>query len=116
MTAGDVGLELLENLTQFTNLFSSESVLAYIHLLFFGAKLFGLTKSNGDLHCIAVGYTLQWFTTKVCHLSSVSNSLSMEFYPILLGVCTRLGCETTIYATTYFASLLPLSPPKSSSN
>lgn len=55
LLADDVEFELLVDLIQLLNLFKPESVLAYIRSLFFRAKLFGLTRSDGD-HCsIVVG-------------------------------------------------------------
>lgn len=75
LSAGNTGLELLENLTK---QFSSVNIFPYIFPLFFGAKLFWLMKRNGDICPIAIGCILSCLTAKVC-LQSVSSLMEEEF-------------------------------------
>ena len=60
---------LLRALTAFTNLVLTGAIPEHIRQVFFSASLTALTKKDGGIHPIAVGYTLRHVVVKTASRS-----------------------------------------------
>ena len=101
LSAGDAAGELLQSLAALINQIGHEGVHETVRPTFFGARLIGLTKPNGDLRPIAVGNTLRRLMCKTL-LHPVIPQISEHLQPVQVGVGTKLGCEAAVHAVRDF--------------
>ena len=103
---GELG-QLITSLTQFVNVLLKGNVPAEVTPIFFGGRLIALSKKDGGLRPIAVGYTLRRLAAKVANTYACTK-LADFLSPLQLGVGTAGGMEAAVHATRQY--LQHLSP------
>ena len=94
---------MLTAITRFINLLLDGKCPAEARPVIFGGKLIALTKKDGGLRPITVGYTLLRLAAK-CANTFCLGRMEDKFAPIQLGVGTAGGCEAAVHATRRFMS------------
>lgn len=92
--------QLLERLTEVSNLLLRGSVPQEIRPILYGANLFAFGKKDGGLRPIAVGLTLRRLVAKA--ICKRLQGLSEEMRPFQLGFATPRGVEAAVHATRSF--------------
>jgi hypothetical protein len=77
-----------------------------IRRLMFGGTLIALSKSNGGLRPIVVGYVWRRLTAKAANKYAVDR-LASFFAPLQVGIATPGGCETAVHAARAFVTNMP---------
>ena len=102
---GPVADKLVASLTKFVNLVLAGSVPSEAHQFFFGAKLIGLHKANGNIRPIAIGCTLRRLVCK-CACASVRDEIGSVLFPKQLGFGVSRGIEAAVHAAREYLSNL----------
>src|SRR5271155_4887165 len=97
---------LLTSLTDFTNGLFQGIVPTNVLPIFFGARLIALSKKDGGIRPIAIGYTLRRLAAKVAN-GYATEKLVHVLAPLQLGVGSAGGMEAAVHATRYYLSCLP---------
>jgi len=97
----DVLSPLLITITDFVNGLFMGIVPEDIRSIFFGGKLIALSKKDGGLRPIAIGYTLRRLTAKIAN-TYATKKMSATLSPLQLGVGTAGGMEAAVHATRQY--------------
>ena len=106
LLAGDSDSRLLNALTDLINLMLAGKFDSEINTIIYGARLIALSKKDGEVRPIAVGYVLRRLTAK-CANSHVIEDGSKILQPRQVGVGVACGAEAAIHATRRYISQLP---------
>ena len=101
-----VSSTLAETMLDFVNLVLSGGVPLSIRSIFFGGRLFSLSKPGGGLRPIAIGMTLRRLVAKIANRVAV-NKCSHYLTPRQLGVGVKGGCEAVVHAARAFLISCP---------
>ena len=96
--AGMGGTLLLQALTAFTNLLLKGIVPLVIGPLLLGASLTALTKKDGGMRPIAVGWTLGSLVAKTAN-KDVMRKMRSYLARLQLGYSTPLGAKVVAYSS-----------------
>jgi len=102
--ATDNSLEVA--LVDWVNLMLAGSFDQEVNEIIFGGRLIALTKKDGGIRPITVGYTLRRLAAK-CANNHVIERRSMEFRPLQLGAGVSGGAEAAVHATRRLVQNLP---------
>jgi hypothetical protein len=92
---------LLSAITDFINGLFSGFVPVQVRSCFFGGRLIALSKKDGGLRPIAVGYTLRRLAAKIANFYATT-IMSASLSPLQLGVGTAGGMEAAVHATRQY--------------
>ncbi len=98
--------ELLHTLTGFVNFLLTGGLPSDISEVVFGGKLIALTKKDGGIRPIAIGYTWCRLAAK-CANSYVVAKMSASLAPLQLGVGIPGGAEAAVHAARRYISTMP---------
>ena len=97
-TLGEPASKLLDTLVSFMNLIVFPGkVPNIVRETFYGANLIALSKEDGGIRPIAVGFTLRRLAKKIVMFGN-ADFRKAEFQPCQLGVGTPKGAESAIHA------------------
>jgi hypothetical protein len=96
---------LLVTLTDFSNGLFQGFVPTEMRPIFFGGKLIALSKKDGGLRPIAIGYTLRRLAAKMAN-TFATKKMSTILSPLQLGVGTAGGMEAAVHATRQYLEKL----------
>jgi len=105
LSAGANG-ELLSVLTKFVNILLNGEFSKDICEVIFGGNLLALTKKDGGIRPIAIGYTWRRLAAK-CANAYVIGRMAGVFAPLQLGVGVSGGAEAAVHAARRYISTMP---------
>ena len=98
--------DLIQALTGFVNIMLRGGCPEEVRRLMFGGTLIALSKSNGGLRPIVIGYVWRRLTAKAANKYAV-DKLASFFTPLQVGIATPGGCETAVHAARAFVTNMP---------
>ena len=106
LLAGSTDDNLQQALVDFVNLMLAGAFEKEVNTIIFGGRLIALSKKDGGIRPISVGYTLRRLAAK-CANSHVIAKRSQALQPQQLGVGVAGGAEAAIHATRRLVQNLP---------
>ena len=100
----DCDPSLLANLTNLVNVMLQGRLPAHIARIVYGGRLIALSKKQGGIRPITVGYVLRRIVAK-CANHSVLESVSRGLLPRQFGVGVKGGIEAAVHVTRRFFEL-----------
>jgi len=97
---------LLPALTSFINLLLKGQCPEAVRRILFGGRLIALSKKDGGVRPIAIGYTWRRLAAKCVNTYALSK-LSSYLHPIQVGVGVKGGCEAAVHAVRRYLEGMP---------
>ena len=107
LLAGDTDGRFLTSLTELINLLLAGKFDTEINTIIYGGRLLAMSKKDGVVRPIAVGYTIRRLAAK-CANRHVIEERSRVLQPRQVGVGVAGGAEAAVYAMRRYVKLLPV--------